>query len=196
MDTVTSLTLLEAIKDSEDYQAWNRFVSRYTPMITSFAKRFCLDASDVDDVGQETLLSFLRNYRQGQYDQNKGKLRSWLFGIAHHKVIDIQRRKNREIVIPDERSSTGFFAKIESSDEMAKVWDEEWQRSILRACMEEVAKEMNPQTLSAFEFYVIRQWPVEAVTRHLEISSNTVYIAKNRVLNRIRKVKREMEEVW
>ena len=92
MDTVTSVTLLEAIKNGEDHQAWNRFISRYRPMITSFAKRFGLDASDAEDVGQETLLVFLRNYREGQYNRQKGRLRSWLFGIAHRKVIDVQRK--------------------------------------------------------------------------------------------------------
>ena len=50
--------------------------------------------------------------------------------------------------------------------------------------------------LAAFEFYVLKEWPVEKVARHLAISINAVYIAKNRVLNQIRRVKQEMEEVW
>ena len=67
---------------------------------------------------------------------------------------------------------------------------------MLRACQEEVAKQLNPTTISAFDLYVLKQWPVEKVADQLGISQNAVYIAKTRTMERIRKVKAEMEEIW
>jgi RNA polymerase sigma factor (sigma-70 family) len=195
MDTVTSATLLEAIKDGQDGRAWGRFISRYRPMIVSFAKTLGLDSSDSEDVGQETLLQFLKIYREGRYNREKGKLRSWLFTIANRKMHDIQRKKMKELVIGDQTGVSGMMVKLESPDEMKERWEEEWQRSILRACMEEAAREVSPQTLAAFECYVLKRWPVEKVAQHLEISANTVYLAKNRVLSLMRKTRMEMEEI-
>jgi RNA polymerase sigma factor (sigma-70 family) len=195
MDTVTSATLLEAVKDGQDGQAWNRFISRYRPMIVSFAKRLGLDKSDAEDIGQETLLVFLQDYREGQYDRMKGKFRSWLFGIAHNQALNFQRKKLWENVVPEETRSTGFITRIESPDEVRELWEEEWQRLVLRTCMEEIAKEVSPQTLAAFKFYVVKEWSAEKIARHLEMSPNAVYIAKNRVLRLIRKIKTNMEEI-
>jgi RNA polymerase sigma-70 factor, ECF subfamily len=195
MDTVTSATLLEAIKDGQDGRAWGRFISRYRPMIVSFAKNLGLDSSDSEDVGQETLLQFLKKYREGKFCRERGRLRSWLFVIAHRKIYDVQRKKMKELVIGDQTGVSGIIVKLESPDEVRELWEEEWQRSVLRACMEEVAKEVSPQTLAAFDHYVFKRWPVEKVAQHLEMSVNAVYIAKNRVLSLMRKAKMEMEEI-
>jgi len=196
MDTITSATLLEAIKNVQNNQAWNRFFARYQPLITTFAKRLGLDQSDADDVSQDTLLVFLQDYQDGKYDQEKGRLRSWLFGIAHYKIADIKRRRMKEIVIVEKTEGTGFLARIESPDEMERIWDEEWKRSILRTCLEEAAKVVSPQTVKAFEFHVLKEWTVENVAQHLGMSTNAVYIAKNRVLTYVRKVKKKMEKIW
>ncbi len=195
MDTVTSATLLEAIKDRQDGKAWGRFISRYRPMIVSFAIKLGMDNSDAEDVGQETLLGFLDKYQNGQFSKAKGKLRSWLFGIAQRKAIDIERKKMKQLVIEDKTGTTGIMLRLESPDEVKELWEEEWQRSVLRACMEEVAREVSPQTLAAFDRYVLRRWPVERVAQRLEISINAVYIAKNRVLSLIRQIRMEMEEI-
>jgi len=196
MDTITSDTLLEAIRDGQDDKAWHRFIVRYRPMIQAFAKRLGLGDSDAEDVSQETLLAFLQSYREGQYNRARGRLRSWLFGIAHCKVIDTQRKKIREVAMGEKTGATGFFTRIESPDEVERLWDEEWQRSILRACLEDVAKDVTPQTLAAFECYVLKGWPVDDVARHLGMPTNAVYIAKNRILSQVRKRKQELEDIW
>ena len=39
MDTITSTTLLEGLKDARNHEAWHRFVLRYEPMVVSFAMK-------------------------------------------------------------------------------------------------------------------------------------------------------------
>ncbi len=196
MDTITSLTLLEGLKDRQDTQAWRRFNTRYGPMVTAFAKKLGLKDADAQDVGQETMLAFVKFYGEGRYDRDKGRLRSWLFGIAHRKAVDVQRRRAREMVVVDSPSGTGVLDRIESPEDANAVWEQEWQRAVLRACLEEVAKQLSANTVKAFELYVLRQWPVDKVAVHLGTSNNAVYIAKNRAMERIRKIKAEMEEIW
>ena len=196
MDTVTSTSLLEGLKRPDDTGAWQRFSVRYEPMVFAFALKLGLNETDAQDAGQETMLAFVQGYWEGRYDPNKGRLRNWLFGIAHRKVIDMRRRKPREVVVTDRTDVGRFMGNVESPEEAQVVWEQEWQRSVLQACMEEVAKQLNPTTVSAFDLYVIKQWPAERVADRLEISQNAVYIAKTRVTDRIRKIRAEMEEIW
>ena len=196
MDTVTSSTLLEGLKDAQNSPAWEQFLARYRPMVASFAKRLGLGHADVSDVCQETMLAFAHGHREGRYDPEKGKLQKWLFGIAYHKAADLKRRHLKEIVVPDGTDSSGFLQSIESPEDATVAWDEEWQRAVLRACLDEVARHVNPSTFKAFELSVFEEWPVAKVAEHLEMTPNAVYIAKNRVMDRILKIRAEMEASW
>ena len=196
MDTVTSLTLLEGLRNPQDQAAWRRFAERYQPMVLSFAHKLGLSDSDAQDAAQETMLAFVTAYRRQEYDQGKGRLRSWLFGIAHRKVSDIHRRGRKERVLADRSDATGFMEAIEAPDVAERVWEQAWQRAVLQACLAEVGKQVDHDTLESFRLYVLEEWPAEKVAEHLGISRNAVYINKNRVLNRLRELQGWMEEVW
>jgi RNA polymerase sigma-70 factor, ECF subfamily len=196
LDTVTSLTLLEGLRNPEDQVAWRRFADRYQPMMLSFARRLRLDDNDALDAAQETMLAFVTAYRREAYDRGKGRLRSWLFGIAHRKIVEIHRRRRKERVLADRSDVTGFLETIESPDAAEPLWEQEWQRAVLQACLAEVGKHVDHDTLESFRLYVLEEWPAEKVAAHLGLSRNAVYINKNRVLNRLRELQRWMEEIW
>jgi RNA polymerase sigma-70 factor (ECF subfamily) len=195
--TVTSATLLSAIKDPQDSRAWGRFNARYHPMIIAFARKLGLSLTDAEDVGQEALMAFVQMYLEGRYDREKGRLRSWLFGIVHRKVVDLHRKQGREIAIGNKTEGPGLISQVEfPENKMEAVWEEEWQYQVLKACLQEVAKEVKPQTLAAFELYVLKQWPVEKVAAHLGMTVSSIYTAKTRILDHIQRVKQQIEEIW
>jgi RNA polymerase sigma-70 factor (ECF subfamily) len=196
MQTVTSTTLLEAIKDSGDHCAWEAFTNRYRPMIVAFAHRLGINKADSEDIAQETLMAFLKSYREDRYNRKKGHLRSWLFSVAHYNVIDVQRKRANECVYPDRSNATGFLTGVESPDRLKSIWDEEWNLAVIQACLEEIAKKVTPQTIEIFKLSVLKEWPVEAIVKHLGVTANTIYIARNRVLKQFREIKAEMEEIW
>ena len=150
MDTATSLSLLDALHDPRNDEAWQRFVMRYQPMIVAFAAKCGLNDNDAQDAAQETMTAFVKGYREGAYDRSKGRLRSWLFGIAHRKVIDVQRRMGRERVLADRSDGTAFLQALESPAEAEDVWEQEWQEAVLRECMSEVSRLVDPATFKAF----------------------------------------------
>jgi len=196
LNTVTSLTLLEGLRDPRNETAWRRFAERYQPMLLSFARKLGLNDSDALDAAQDTMLAFVTAYRDQVYDRGKGRLRSWLFGVAHHKVLDLHRRRENERVLTDRSDATAFMATVESPDTAERVWEQEWQRAVLQACLSEVGKQVDQDTLESFRLYVLEEWPAEKVAEHLGISRNAVYINKNRVLNRLRELQGWMEEIW
>ena len=165
-------------------------------MVLAFSQQLGLEDNDARDAGQETMLAFVRAYRNGGYDRSKGRLRSWLFGIAHRKVIDIFRRRNKERVLADRSDATAFLESIESPERASGVWEHEWKQAVLRACMAEVAKHVDEKTLESFRLYVLEEWPPAKVAEHLRIARSTVYCNKTRVMNRLRDLQRQMEEIW
>jgi RNA polymerase sigma factor (sigma-70 family) len=176
--------------------AWQRFEERFRPMVFAFARKLGLNETDAQDAAQETMVAFLEAYRGGRYDRTKGRLRSWLFGIAHRRVIDALRNRAREVRVSDKTELTAFLENIEDTDPAEAVWEREWRRAVLHACVAEVARDVYPETLAAFDLYVLQQWPVERVAEQLGITTNAVYIAKNRVMTRIREIRSRIEEAF
>jgi RNA polymerase sigma-70 factor (ECF subfamily) len=191
--TITNTFLLAGLKD-RDENVWEQFCTRYQPLLVAFAKRMGLKEQDAQDAAQETLLAFLSAYREGGYAREKGRLRTWLFGIASHKVRDIQRRRGREVVVADNPDTTAFMDKVADDEHMTQAWDEEWQRAVMKQCLDEVRTQVKPKTMEAFELFALQGWPAEKVAAHLNMTENAVWIAKNRVLSRLRKFQEYLEE--
>jgi RNA polymerase sigma-70 factor (ECF subfamily) len=187
--TTTSTTLLQELRNPENHEAWRQVVDRDRPLVVRFGLRAGLGPEDAEDAAQETLASFARAFREGRYDRDKGRLRSWLFGIARNQVLKARDRlKDREVQLHASGSGTGPLDRIQAPDPSEELWDQEWRAAVLRQCMEEVRREVRPQTLRAFEKTALKDRPPEDVARELGTSVNAVRLAKCRVLARIRDI--------
>ncbi len=199
MDTVTSLTLLEGLRDSGDTRAWKRFDDRYRPMVVAFGRKLGLSLEDAEDVAQETLLRFVKAYAQGKYDRERGRLRSWLFGITQFRINDFRMKlksREKEKLIAERTDVPGFMANVEDPNHMSRIWDEEWAQSVLRECLDRVRQETDPVNMRAFELYMLEDWEPERIAEHLGITRQAVYRAKNRIKDRIKKLEKEIAEIW
>jgi RNA polymerase sigma-70 factor (ECF subfamily) len=194
--TVTNVSLLMGLKNLQDIQAWNRFNARYCPMIKSFVRKMGFDDSTSDDIVQETILAFVDMYTNGKYDKTKGRLKSWLYGIAYRKVVDHRRKHRREFVLDEKSDASGIMNRIPSEDKLSQVWNAEWEDHVLRACLNELTQRVETKTLKAFELYVLKEWRIEDVAAHLDMSRNSVYIAKTRVMKHIQEIKKDMDRFW
>ena len=85
---LTTTALLEGLFDPANQELWRHFDERYRPVIIAFARRLGVEPTDAADIAQETLVQFLRDYREGKYDRNRGRLHCWIIGIAKHRIAD------------------------------------------------------------------------------------------------------------
>jgi RNA polymerase sigma-70 factor (ECF subfamily) len=196
MITATSTHMLLGLKDRDNGDVWSQFCTRYQPLILSFARKVGLHEQDVQDVAQEALLAFASSFQQGKYDRDKGQLRQWLLGIAHHKIRDLQRSRGREFAMGKNTENTGLLSAIPDDRTMSDLWEAEWQRAIIRQCMDQIRKEFEPATLRAFELFVIEEQPAEEVGRQLGMTANAVFKAKRRILTRIREDFEYLQKNW
>lgn len=197
LNTVTNTELLNGLRRSDNRMVWQQFVERYQPVIERYAVRFGLSQADAQDAAQQALIEFSASYQAGKYDREQGRLRSWLFGIARNQMRNLRRKRGRgERQVIDETNATGFFDRLPDDDELEKAWDEEWRQSVVRQCLEEVRREVDAKTIEAFELFAWKGFSAQEVAARLEMTPNAVFIAKHRVLRRIRELADQMEDIW
>lgn len=190
-DTRTTTRLLEGLFDPAADDVWLEFDQRYRPIIIGVARKLGLADQDAADVAQETLARFVHEYREGRYDRERGRLRTWILAIARHRIADHYRGRAKAggwrgdsmiDVIPEER-------------QLDEVWRTERRMAILRRALDVVAEtgKSNPKTIKAFEMLAFHQQPADAVAGRLGMTLDDVYQAKNRIAKRIRQVAIDLE---
>lgn len=196
MSTVTHTALLVGLQASSNDEVWSEFYARYQPLLVSVGRRLGLSDADAQDAAQETLLAFAEGYRKGLYDRAKGRLRTWLFGIAVNKIRDAQRRNGKHFAVVEPVDKTRVLNAMADDHSISEVWETEWERRLLQVCMENVCRHMEVSTVKAFELFVLREWPAEKVASHLGVSRNAVFKAKRRVLSRMRETYKYLQANW
>ena len=195
--TTTSTELLERLKRADDRTVWGGFVERYRPVVVGFARRRGLGLEDAEDAAQRTLLAFCQAYQAGQYDRQKGRLRKWLLGIAHNQICEVLRRRSRrEMQFGNASDADDYLGQIADADHWEPLWEEEWRQAVLAQCLAEIREQVNPKTVQAFEMFVWKEQPAREVAQELGMSEHAVYLAKHRILRRMRELLPQIEEIW
>lgn len=196
MDWLTTSTILDGLHDDRNEEAWEALVQRFREPVASFARRLGVAAQDAEDVAQETLLAFVQSYRAGRYDRSRGRLGKWLFGIAFNQVRAARRRAaSPEGQAPATVGEISFWTALPDEAGATELWEVTWERHVALRCLERVRREVEPVTFAAFRETVIEDRSPAEAAEHLGVPVKTVYNAKHRVLGRLRRVRRELEDL-
>ncbi len=191
--TTTNTILLDGLHESDE-AVWREFDQRYRPVLEGFARKLGLPHEDARDAAQETLTQFVCDYRADKFDRSRGRLRSWLFGIARHRILDSRRaRAGRR-----EWRGDSLLAELPGGEDAQAVWEEEWRAALLRQAMRELrdGSKIDPRTIRAFECFAYENRPAAQVATELGMTVDEVYVAKSRVLQRLRRIIDELNETW
>lgn len=195
--TVTSTDLLAALRDPQNSEVWGRYVDRYRPLIVAYCKRLGIREPDAEDIAQATLVSFSRAYQDGKYDRERGRLRGWLFAIARNELATWNRkRRAKEVQVAGSSDATDFFAGVSDEAGSEEIWEQEWREAVVRQCLGEIRREVDPKTFEAFELFAGKGLSAEEVGRRLGMSANAVFSAKRRILRRVRELLPAVDEAF
>jgi RNA polymerase sigma-70 factor (ECF subfamily) len=184
MLTQTSTTLLNTLlAEPADQGAWRTFCDRYGPAVYRFARRQGLAEADADEVLSDTLTTFFEAYRAGRYERQRGRLRTWVFGIAMNKAREMRRTlaRNRPT------DSLEHLTDEPATDAPDTEFEDDVERTIAFQCLDHVRTRVAPLTYQAFDLYVLKGRPPDEVARVLGIDTPKVYVAKSRVLSYARR---------
>jgi RNA polymerase sigma-70 factor (ECF subfamily) len=175
----TSPSLLERLRTARDEEDWRRFVKLYTPLLFFWARRSGLSQEDAEDLVQDVFGVLLRELPRFRYDPSGG-FRSWLRTITLNKWRDRQRRRVRSRMVSEMPASKVAAPEPEDFSER------EYRKQLVNRAMELIRPEFQPKTWQAFlETAVAGRRPVDVATE-LGLSRNAVYVARCRVLERLR----------
>lgn len=189
----TTTALLNSLKDPAQDVVWREFDDRFRPLLTAFAVRLGLASSEAEDLAQETLVEFVRAYRDGKYDRSRGRLSSWIISIAQHRIA------HRRMALGRAAGQRGESALIDLSNtaNLTAVWEDEQRRLILVRAMEVLrAGRTLEVTLRAFELVAVRGVPAAEVAQQCGMTVDEVYTAKNRVTSRLRAIVGDLTAAW
>ena len=193
---LTRVTLLARLKGGADGDAWREFVQLYAPVVYGFARKRGLQDADAADLMQEVLRSVARNADRMAYDPARGTFRGWLYTVTRNKVYNFLSAQR---VRPRAAGDAANQERLDNVPDRAADadpdgdWDREYQRRLSARAMERVRPDFQPNTWKAFWGTAVDGRTAQEVGAELKMSAGAVYVAKSRVLARLRDEVRRLE---
>jgi RNA polymerase sigma-70 factor (ECF subfamily) len=181
----TRASLLERLRDPQDSRAWDEFVSLYAPLLHAYAMRNHLQDADAADVAQETLRHVLRAAPRFIYDPAKGSFRGWLLTIARNEI----RKHAHRLNAPGRGTGdTEILAVLNEQPAPVDdpVFETDYRNAILRKAAERARESFRDATWQMFWRTAVLNEPVDSVSAAMGVSPGAVYIARSRVVARVR----------
>ena len=167
--------------------AWKDLTDLYRPLILGWLNRQGVPARDLEDLSQDILLSVVKHLPAFQHSGRRGAFRSWLRTIVSSRTTDYWRAGDAGKQAPGGSGATAALQQIADPDsDLNRQWDKEHDRYVLGCLLDLVEEEFEPTTLQAFRRLAIDGASGAEVAQELGLSVAAVYVAKSRVLQRIR----------
>jgi RNA polymerase sigma-70 factor (ECF subfamily) len=185
MDDTRKSLLLRAQTGEE--HAWQDLTDLYRPLIVGWLKRQGVATRDIDDLGQEILLKVVKYLPSFEHSGRAGAFRSWLRTIICNRTIDYWRAEGAGAESSGTRGAAAALQEVEDpNSDLNRRWDEEHDRYVLGCLLDLVGEEFEPATLQAFRRLTLDGASGAEVAGELGLTVPAVYMAKSRVLKRIR----------
>ena len=192
----TRASLILRLSDTTDVEAWDEFVTIYQPLVYRLALRKGFQHADAQELVQEVLLAVSRAVERWVPDASQARFRDWLFRIARNLMINyLTRRKHRSL-------GTGNSGVAEllnqtcapQSDELS-LFDLEFRREVFQWAAVHVKQNVQSNTWEAFWLSSVDGLSIKDVAEQLGMTIGSVYIARSRVIYRLRERAKEFENV-
>jgi RNA polymerase sigma-70 factor (ECF subfamily) len=187
MEPTTRHSLVLRLRNPDDQAAWAEFISVYEPFVYRLARAKGLQDADARDLCQEVFRAVNGAIERWEPDPAKGRFRAWLFRIARNLVINFlvaQRNATRG------RGGTSIQDLLDAQPardvEAEAEFRVEFRRRAFHWAADQVRKEFADSTWQAFWKTGVEERPVAEVAAELGLSTGAVYIARSRVISRLR----------
>lgn len=184
----TSPTLLERLRAGDDADAWNRFVSLYTPLLILWCRRVGMSDADAADLLQVVFVKLFEGRTRFEYDAGRSfraYLKTMLLNAWRNEL-----RGRRSRPAGDELEALLAAADTDPRFELDEA---EYRGELVRRALALMQERFEPTTWRACWEFVVEDRSAGEVATELGITANAVYLAKSRVLKCLRD---ELRGLW
>lgn len=187
--TRTTTQLLDDLRDSANEIAWVEFDRRFRPVLLGFARSLGMGSDEAAELAQRSLVAFLETYQAGGFVRGRGRLSSWLLGIARNTALSMHRGAR---MLPD----SGQLEELPDEQSLLELWNREHDSAVLSEAITQLSAtaRLEAHTLRAFELFALRGVPAAEVAAECGIEVEAVYVIKNRLTKRLREIVRELTD--
>ena len=191
----TNESLILRIRDPQDALAWSQFMSIYQPVVYRLTRQRGLQHADAEDLCQQVFLSVARAVESWEARPGGPRFRNWLGRITRNAILNALTRIN-----PDRATGTSSVQEVllETPDggEMTTALLNESRMEAYRWAAQQVQAEFSAATWTMFHETTIGGRSIEDVANALAKTSGAVYIARCRVMQRIKDKVNEVSDFW
>ncbi|MEK6233210.1 MAG: sigma-70 family RNA polymerase sigma factor [Planctomycetales bacterium] len=182
-----TMSLLARLR-AGDPEGWDRLSKLYCPLVYRWCKRARLQYDDASDIVQEVFRTVALKIDSFRRERKGDTFRGWLWTITRHKLGDyIRRQQNR----PQPTGGSDAAAMLhqvadpfgEDSDSFVQGGD---YNSLYHRALDLIKTEFEEPSWKAFWMVVVEDKTAAQAAEELGLSANAVYIAKSRILARLR----------
>ncbi len=181
----TRPSLLVRLRDPQDRDAWEEFVSIYQHIVHRMATRRGLQKADADDLTQQVLWAISRTIDRFEPDQERGKFRTWLRTIAHRAIVNAISRRHADQALggDDAQILLTELSQVDASDELLH---HEYRQELFLVAAAQVRAEVSEQAWHSFWETNVRGRSVAEVARELNWTPGNIYTWRCRIMKRLK----------
>lgn len=185
-DESTSRSLLRRARE-KNASAWKSLFAIYGPFVYQSCRRAGLQSNDSADVTQNVFLAVSKGLETFRRDQPGDTFRGWLWTITRNKIRDFFRARSKRPNATGGNTAQVLWQQLaDAQAQQEPAESEAFHSAIARRAVLMMQTEFEDSTWRAFWMTAIEQCPTQVVADELGISVAAVYMAKSRVLRRLR----------
>lgn len=167
--------LLKGIQNLDEGALASVFDS-YAPILYKYAMRLCGSQDESDDIVGHVFSVLLEHLKKGRGPRTN--LRSYLFQIAYHKIVDNARDRQRTTPLDQIHS-------VKSEERLTEIQEEKEQIARLDAVIKEL---LTPNQRHVILLRFIEDFSLKETAEITGKSVNNIKVIQNRAITRLRKV--------
>jgi RNA polymerase sigma-70 factor (ECF subfamily) len=189
----TRASLLLRLRDPHDEAAWQEFVDLYGPLVYGYARKQGLQDADAADLCQEVLVAVAGAVGRLEYDPARGAFRNWLFTIVRRRLSN-WRRTQRHRPEDDNDTAAQVLEQCPAAQPAEAEWEAEWRQRLFAWACAQVRGAVPDVTWQAFARTALHGQPCKQAAADLGLSVAAVYLARSRVLARLKELVQSVRE--